>query len=300
MLSLHEIDFIVDMVEEKLAKGGFQWLANFKEIRRDFVVGDVIFPVYAFGGLEERGFLLSRIFSSFVTPKYKVHLLLYTANSIDRKFLRKLIISCKNKFGPDDWILLALIQKGPFDEDVRNEIRNLADDRVGVVISNLASRDDVFSNNVLGKSLQKNLKLTEARFEAFDPIDYLKSLAIIFALGTVFLIMLQLFFTIPSVSILTLLFMFILSMVAGYPVYKSRFHMVLKLDNKGFELWKGRTSKTGKWTDYTDVSIYVSPNHEAFLRLHSQGKGTFDLPLSRVGVSRKDAYSSVKQFLKRK
>lgn len=300
MLSLQEIDFIVDMVEEKLAKGGLQWLAHFQEIRRDFVVGDITFPIYAYGGLEERGFLLSRIYSSFVTPKYKVHLLVYAANGIDRRFLRKLIISCKSKFGPDDWILLALIQNGPLDRDVEDEVQTLADNRVGVVISSLASREDVYSNNVLGKSLRKNLKLTEARFEAFDSIDYLKSFAIIFALGTSFLILLQLFFTIPSVSVLTLLFMLIFSMIAGYPVYKTRFHMVLKLDNKGFEVWKGRSPKTGKWADYGDVSIYVSPNHEAFLRLHGQGKSTFDLPLSRVGVSRKDAYSSVKQFLRRK
>jgi len=300
VLSLQEIGFIVDMVEEKLAKGGLQWLANFKEIRRDFVVGDIIFPVYAFGGLEEKGFLLSRIFSSFVTPKYKIHLLLYTANSIDRKFLRKLIISCKSKFGPDDWILLALVQNERFEESMKDEVGNLADDRVGVVVSSLASKDEVFSNNVLGKSLQKHLKLTEARFEAFDAIDYLKAFTIIFVLGTIFLIMLQLFFTISSVSLLSLLFMFILSIIAAYPVYKSRFHMVLKLDSKGFEVWNGRTSKTGRWADYTDVSIYISPNRESLLRLHSQGKGSFDLPLSRVGVSRKDAYNSVKQFLKRK
>ena len=296
---MQEIDFIVDMIEERLAKGGFQWLANFKEIRHDFQIGDIIFPVYAFGGLEERGFLLSKVFSALVTPKYKIHLLLYASDNIDKKLLRNLIISCKSKFGPDDWILLGLIQSKPLERETKETVQNTADTRVGIVLSSLASKDEVVSNNVLGKNLKKQLKLTEARFEAFDTLDYLKALSLIFILGTVFLIALQVFLTIP-LTLYSILAMFILSMVAAYPVYKSRYHRVVKLDSKEFEVSKGKSSTQGKWTDYSDVSIYIAPNRELYLRLHSQGKGTFDLPVSRVGISRKDAYDSVKQFLKRK
>jgi hypothetical protein len=37
---MESLNFIVDMVEERLVRGGFKWLANFKEIRRDHRVGE--------------------------------------------------------------------------------------------------------------------------------------------------------------------------------------------------------------------------------------------------------------------
>jgi len=297
---MYELNFITAIVEEQLAKGNLRWLANFKEIHRDYPVGDITVPIYAFGGLEEKGFLLSRVFSAFVTPKYKVHFLLYTSNDIDVKFLRKLILSSKNKFGADDWIFLELVQSKPIDREVRDAVKNIADTRVGVVASSLASREAVFSENVLGKGLKKQLKLTEARFEAFDTPDYLKGFAIVFFLGTLMLITLQFFFLIPgAVNPLSLLLMFAFSAILGYSIYKTRYHTVLKLSDKGFEILRGKSSTQGKWTDFTDVTIYIAPNRELFLRLYS-GKTTLDLPLSRVGISRREAYNTIKQLLKKK
>lgn len=296
---MYELNFITDIVEEQLARGNLRWLANFREIHRDYAIGDLTIPVYAFGSLEERGFLLSRIFSGFVTPKYKIHFLLHTSNDIDVKFLRKIVVSCKNKFGPDDWIFIELVQSKPIDKAVRDAVKNIADNRVGVVASSLASRDEVFSDNVLGKGLKKHLKLTEARFEAFDAPDFLKGFAIVFFLGTFMLISLQLFFLIPAVNPLSLLLMFAFSALMGYSIYKTRYHTVLKLNDKGFEIWKGKSSTQGKWADYRDVTIYIAPNRESFLRLYSK-EGTLDLPFSRVGISRKEAYSTIKQLLKKK
>ncbi len=94
-----ELDFIEDMVEEQLAKGSLRWLANFDEIHRDYAMGDTVFPLYATGSLREKGFFLSRIYSVFVTPKYNIHFLLYTNPDIDPKFLRKIILMLKSKFG---------------------------------------------------------------------------------------------------------------------------------------------------------------------------------------------------------
>jgi hypothetical protein len=296
---MQETEFIVDMVEEKIAKGGLRWLANFKEMRRDYTIGDVTFPIYAFGGLEERGFLLSRVYSSFVTPKYKVHFLLYTTNEIDGRFLRKLIIQCKGRFGQDDWVFLELLQDKPIQREVKNAINELGDPRVGVVMSSLASREDVYSNNVLGKNLKRQLRLTEAKFEIFDIIDYMKAFAMIFTLGIVLLISLQLFFQISSVTPASLALLLLLSVIAGYPVYKSRYHTVLKLDDKGFEVLKGKAPTRGEWSDYADVSIYISPSRESFLRLH-KGKDTLDLPVSRVGMSRKDAFDAVRRLVRKK
>jgi len=294
-----ELVFIADMMEEQLAKGNLRWLANFTEIHRDYVLDDFTVPVYAIGTLTEKGFFLSRIYSYFVTPKYKIHLLLYTPTELNVKSLRKLILSCKRKFGADDWIFITLVQSKPIEKTVKDAVLNLADERVGVAAYSLASKTELSSDNVLGRALKKHLKLTEAKFETINAADYLKSVTIIFALGTLFLIAL-LFLGLRGRDMpLALLFMLAFSVIAAYPVYKRRYHTVFSVNGKGFKFWKGTDLVEGKWSNYTDVSIYITPQHEACIRLHSK-EGTFDIPLSKVGLSRKEAYNAIKQMLRKK
>ena len=80
-----ELTFITDLIEEQIIKGRFRWIANFNEIHRNHPIEDLIFPIYAAGGLQEKGFLLSRVYSAIVTPRYKVHLLVYTAPEISKE-----------------------------------------------------------------------------------------------------------------------------------------------------------------------------------------------------------------------
>jgi len=295
---VYELNFITDLVEERLAKGKLRWLANFKEIRRDYKIGEFTIPVYATGGLEEKGFFLSRIFSTFVTPKYKIHFLFYTSPEIDVKFLRKFIISCKNKFGGDDWIFIGLAQEKPLEKSLKDAIENIADNRVGLAAYSLTSKVGISSKNVLGKALQKQLKLTEAKFEAFDLPDYLKSFTIPFSLGTLILIAVALFGSFPTaIHPLTLLLLAFFSLILGHQIYKTRYHVTLTLNAKGFEIREGKTATMRKWSDFTDLAIYITPGHETCLRLYSKEK-IFDLPLSRVGISRKDAYNTIRQLIK--
>ncbi len=295
----HELGFITDMMEERLAQGNLRWLANFREIYRDYVIGDFTVPIYAVGSLTEKGFFLSRIFSAFVTPKYKIHFLLYTSAELSVTSLRKLIISCKRKFGADDWTFIALVQSKPVGKAVRDAVLNLADEKVGVAAYSLASKSGISSDNVLGRALKKHLKLTEARFEAINVPDYLKGVAIVFSLGTLFLVAL-LFLGLSALNMpLYLLIMLAFSIIVAYPIYKRRYHTVFSLNSKGFKLWKGGDLVGGTWSDYTDVSIYINPQRETYIRLYSK-KGTFDIPLSRVGLSRKEAYNAIKQILKKK
>ncbi len=292
-----ELSFIVDMMEEQLAKGNLRWLANFTEIYRDYPLGDFMVPIYAVGGLTEKGFFLSRIFSFFVTPKYKIHFLLHTTHELTVKSLRKLILSCKRKFGADDWVFITVVQDRPVEKAVKSAVLNLADERVGVAAYSLASKTEISSDNVLGRSLKKNLKLTEARFEPLNVPDYLKSVAIVFSLGTLFLIAL-LFLKVYTNMFLSLLIMLAFSIIVAYPIYKRRYHTVFSLNSKGFKLWKGRDLVEGRWSEYTDVSIHITPQHETHIRLYSK-KGTLDIPLSKVGLSRKEAYNAIKQILKK-
>ena len=289
------------MVEEQIVKGNLRWLANFNEIHKDYTIGDVTFPIYASGGLREKGFFLSRIYSALVTPKYKVHLLLYTAPEVNPKLLRKIIISCKSKFGADDWIFLGLVQNQPFEKTVKEAITNTADKTVGIAAFSLASKETVTSNNVLGKGLAKQLKLTEAKFEAFDLPNYLKSFTMIFGLGTLILVAMALS-GIQEVSNnmpLALLLIAVFSLIIGHRIYKTRYHVSLSLNSKGFRLQEGGNVQERKWSNYTDMTIYITPRMETCLRLHSKDEN-FDLPLSRVGISRKEAYDTIKQLIKKK
>jgi len=293
-----ELGFITDMFEEQLARGNLSWLANFKEIYRDYALGNFRIPIYALGSLTEKGFLLSRIFSAFVTPKYKIHLLLYTSTELSVKSLRNLILSCKRKFGDDDWVFLTLVQSKPLEKNLKSAVLNLADEKVGVAAYSLASKTEISSENVLGRALKKHLKLTEARFEPLNVPDYLKSVAIIFSLGALLLIAL-LFLQVYTNMLLALLILLPFSIIVAYPIYKRQYHTVFSVDGRGFKLWKGRKLVEGRWSDYTKASIYITPQHETHIRLYSK-KETFDIPLSRVGLSRKEAYNAIKQILEEK
>lgn len=296
--ALPRLDFLADLVEEQIAKGHLRWLANFSEIHRDHAIGDFRVPIYAVGGLEERGFFLSRIFSFFVTPKYKVHFVLYTAAKVSAESLRKLVRSCKRKFGIDDWILIGVVQKKPMEKAMKNAVSSIDDRRVGIAAYSLASKDEIESNNVLGRSLKKRLKLTEVKFEPIDVPDYFKSIAIVFSLGVLSLVA-MLSLSLPAVTPLSLLITFFFSVVLGYPVYKNRYHVVLSLDDHGFRLRRGRTLTEGKWSGFEDAWIHFDSKRESYIRLYSKGKSV-DLPVSRVGFSRKEVYNAIKERVRKK
>jgi len=154
---------------------------------------------------------------------------------------------------------------------------------------------------VLGRALKKNLKLTEARFEPLHVPDYLKSVAIVFSLGTLLLVAL-LFLGLSGLidyMFLSLLILLAFSIIAAYPIYKRQYHTVFSVNGRGFKLWKGGSLVEGRWSNYTDVSIHITPQSETHIRLYSKG-GTFDIPLSRAGLSRKEGYNAIKQLLKKK
>ncbi len=300
---MNELSLTVDLIEEQIVRGNLRWLANFSEIRRDFYMEDLKISLYASGGLEEKGFLLSRLFSSFVTPKYKVHLLACAFPELDEKYLRKLITASKKKFGEDDWIFLVLIQEKPIERTERKLIEDFGEQRIGVAICSSSSREEVVSDNVLGKGLKRQLKLTEPRFEAFDLPDYVKSFTIVFTLFTVILLTLHLFFTVPvfTISILpiTLVLMFLFSIIGGHLLYKSQYRTTLLMTAEGFELHKGNSKVKKSWADFKDLAVHITSGRETYVRLYGE-KETFDLPLSRIGISRKEAYNAIRQSIRRK
>jgi hypothetical protein len=298
---MYELKFIIDLVEEQLVKGHLRWLANFSEIRKEYPVEDITFPIYASGSLQEKGFFLSKIYSTLVVPKYKVHLLLYTSPEINPNFLRKMIIALKHKFGSEDWVFLVLAQGKPIEKALKENIEGVTDKTVGVAAYGVGAKEMVTSNNVLGRGLAKQLKLNEAKYENFDVPNFLKSFTATFALGVLLLVFLimsgmrQLSEQVPVALMILLIF----SLILGHVIYKSRYHMSVTLDSRGFQLREGKKLKEGKWSNYSGLSIFVSPKVETFLRLKSKD-ATFDLPLSRVGLPRRETYNMVKQLMRKK
>ena len=298
VISLDELKFVTDMVEEQLAKGNLRWLANFNEIHKNHQIGDMTFPIYATGGLQERGFFLSKIFSTLVTPKYKVHFFIYTAQEFDPKLTRRIVLLLKSKFGADDWVFLSLVQTQPIEKEIKGFASNITEKSIGVAIYSLGSKELVSSENVLGRALTKQLKLTEAKFEAFDLPNYVKSVTIVFSLGTLMLIFIAISGLRQALQPLTLMLMAVFSLIAGHRVYKTRYHTTFTINSKGFQLKQGNKVTEEKWSEYNDVSFYVTPSRETCIRLHSKDK-KIDLPLSRVGLSRKEAYDAIKQLVKK-
>jgi hypothetical protein len=140
---MYELKFITDLVEEQLVKGHLRWLANFNEIRKDFPVEDISFPIYASGGLQEKGFFLSKIYSALVVPKYKVHLLLYTSPEINPNFLRKIILALKHKFGSEDWIFVVLAQGKLIGKALKESIEGVEDKTVGIAAYGVGAKEMV-------------------------------------------------------------------------------------------------------------------------------------------------------------
>ncbi len=299
MSCVYELTFITDMVEEQLIKGHFRWLASFSEIRRDYAVEDLVFSIYASGGLQEKGFFLSRIYSALVVPKYKVHFLVYTSPEITPNLLRKTILALKRKFGADDWVFLVLVQGQPLGKALKESVEGVDDRTVGVCAYGVGAKEMVTSNNVLGKGLSKQLKLNEAKYEKFDAPNYIKSFTATFALGVSLLVFIALSGAREAISPLTLGIMLVFALILGQVIYKSRYHVSVSLDSKGYQLREGKKIKEGKWSDYSSMWIFVSPKLEAFLRLQSKD-GTFDLPLSRTGLPRRETYRMVKQVIGKK
>jgi len=294
-----ELTFINDLIEEQIVKGRLRWLANFNEIRRGYAIEDLIFPIYASGGLQEKGFLLSRIYSAMVVPRYKVQLLVYSAPELTRDLLRKLVFALKRKFPSPDWVFLVLVQGQPVADSLKAAIEEIDDKNLGIAAYGLGSKETITSNNVLGRGLSKQLKPTEAKFENFDLPNYMKSFTVTLTFGLLLLVFLGLSGFAVAIQPATILVMLVLAIILGYFIYKSRYHTSATIDSKGFKLREGNKITERKWSSYSSLSVYISPKLEIFLRLKSKDE-TYDLPISRTGLPRRETYNMVKNIIKNK
>ncbi len=80
---------------------------------------------------------------------------------------------------------------------------------------------------------------------------------------------------IPAVLLMNL----VLAVGLGYLYYRWRYHSVLAYDGQGFQLQRGRKLTTGKWTDFSQVSLAHLGYGTLAVRLYkTEGDDTLDIP----------------------
>ena len=84
----------------------------------------------------------------------------------------------------------------------------------------------------------------------------------------------------PFILILNL----VLSVLLGFLFYKQRYHAVLAYDDEGFQLQRGRTLFTGKWTDFSQVSLMHLGYGKMAVRLYKDKDDFLDIPTADLKV----------------
>jgi hypothetical protein len=77
----------------------------------------------------------------------------------------------------------------------------------------------------------------------------------------------------------------IVSILLGWRLYKSLYHMVFTYDDEGFTLRKGRKEVNNhKWNEFSKVSLIRTESGELSVRLY-QDSEYFDLPASKLKLN---------------
>ena len=72
----------------------------------------------------------------------------------------------------------------------------------------------------------------------------------------------------------------VLALVLGWLFYKNRRHTIFSYDQSGFEMQVGRYQVSGRWRDFSRVSL-VHLGYGAFtVRLYKDGEASLDIPAS--------------------
>jgi hypothetical protein len=120
--------------------------------------------MYARGQTRGQGFLLSRFFAWTVLPNYKVSL--YAKAIKDQaNFLRGTLLDILRAIKRDmetrnlKWAWLVLLFEGDAPDRISSLVQEYHQDEIGIGCVNAYSGAVLVSNNVLGKSLLKHLRL---------------------------------------------------------------------------------------------------------------------------------------------
>lgn len=111
-----------------------------------------------------------------------------------------------------------------------------------------------------------------------------KSVMIIFVLQAV-VVLVAPFFPEQIVRFSILVVNVVISILLGWRLYKSLYHMIFTYDDEGFTLKKGRKEVYSyKWNEFSKISLFRTESGELSVRLYHNSE-YFDLPASKLKLN---------------
>ncbi len=157
------IESAVDLFESRLIRGGTRLIADLTEFFRDYRVDDTIFTIYARGSTRNKGFLLSRFFAWTVLPNYSVSLFCIDEGGalLTTEKVRKSVDTVTRIAKDEDlkWAWLVFFSNRDLPPAIVSFISRYDKKELGLAAASTSSKQVVLSNNQVGKSIGRQLKL---------------------------------------------------------------------------------------------------------------------------------------------
>jgi len=154
----------VDVLEWELIRGRARWVADLTEFFRDYKVMDANFNLYARGKTRNRGLFLSRFFASTVLPNYAVSLLCVDESrkgALTTDKIRQRADAVIGIIEADDlkWAWLIILTDFRLTPTVVSFVERYDRRELGIGVASVTSKQAVFSNNQVGRSIRSRLRL---------------------------------------------------------------------------------------------------------------------------------------------
>ncbi len=157
----------VDQFESRLIRGGTRLIADLTEFFRDYRVDDTTFAIYARGSTRNKGFLLSRFFAWTVLPNYSVSLFCVDEGSalLTTEKVRKSVDTVARITKDEDlkWAWLVFFSNRDLPPPIVSFISRYDKKELGLAAASTSSRQVVLSNNQVGRSIGRQLKLRKTK-----------------------------------------------------------------------------------------------------------------------------------------
>jgi hypothetical protein len=155
-----------DAFESNLLHGGSRLIADLTEFFRDYKVDDTIFTIYAKGNTRNKGLFLSRFFAWTVLPNYPVSLFCVdegkTLLSTERLRMRMDTVTKVTDRDELKWAWLVVLSDRPLSPQIVSFVSRYDRKELGLAAASTTSKQIVLSNNQVGRSIAKQLKLRKA------------------------------------------------------------------------------------------------------------------------------------------
>lgn len=154
-----DIDGYLLRLEENLMIGSGRWIADFTESFRNHKIKDAKFDMFIKGNTRPKGFLLSRLFGYFAMPNYRVACFAYS-QPIEHKELTSLVKSISNFMEENNfaWSWLVIPKEGRFSNEVRDSIKKMNVEKIGVALVDLSNREIECNPSYVGKRMREHVK----------------------------------------------------------------------------------------------------------------------------------------------